>query len=54
MLATQKALPWGGRREDRMNRQASVGKDAAGGHACATKKPILCPDFELGPASGFS
>lgn len=30
-----------------------MGKDAAVGHTCATKKPILSLDFELGPATGF-
>lgn len=46
VLATQKALPWGGRCDD--------GKDEVGGHSCAAKKPILSAGFALGPAAWVS
>lgn len=42
VLATQKALPWGGRCDD--------AKDEVGGHGCAAKKPILSTGFALDPA----
>lgn len=31
-----------------MDRQVSMGKDAVGGCACATKKRMISPDFESG------
>lgn len=40
MLATQKALPWGGRREDGEDRQASVGKEAAVAMPVPSRSPL--------------